>query len=648
MKSAAGLGRPTVAVFVFFLLAVTLPHVIRSTTCDVEWGQVPPDPPCPENCVCRDDTSRSHFSTKRRCFNVTCTGKGLRSRMENLPALLPKGCVVISLTLIDYNLSKISKDFFARFRTHLLELHLISCHITSFHEKTFCYFKKLKTLSMSHNLLTTIPDWPFWKTPNLKSLDLSYNLFKGTGFVASSLCIQYRGSENPVLEKLNLQGCQINYLVSGSFDGCRLKNLDISSNNLSYIGRQELTGFSIDSNVVINLKNNVIHTMTNNSGVLRVMQQSHCSASMQHRILLLSGNQFCCNDKVLWMRRFKLCIDHDQPCYSYKETLFTFKPHQSNTCKLAPEPQHPLKSSLLSIIIVPSVVVPLLVVMLMIVGCVSYHRYRQLGQHLTHTVVEKSTYYGSTKIAPNLSSFLVSYTSLHLREQIGSGGYGTVYRAKLHGSTVAVKMINSQSMYDTGTDISAFIREAEVLSKLHHENIVRLLGLCTEPGYVCIVMEYVRKGSVKNLLRTLNISISWLQKLKMIIDAANGMVYLHSRRPPVIHRDLKSSNLLVNNHWRVKVCDFGVAKHIKDTHALRRGSSRNTRAPGTLRFTAPEMMADRPIMTSKADVYSFAIVLWEFTASSIPPVRDPGNLSIPPSYLCPFPEFTLSYQVNYR
>ena len=53
----------------------------------------------------------------------------------------------------------------------------------------------------------------------------------------------------------------------------------------------------------------------------------------------------------------------------------------------------------------------------MIVGCVSYHRYRQLGQHLTHTVVEKSTYYGSTKIAPNLSSFLVSYTSLHLREQ---------------------------------------------------------------------------------------------------------------------------------------------------------------------------------------------------------------------------------------
>lgn len=126
------------------------------------------------------------------------------------------------------------------------------------------------------------------------------------------------------------------------------------------------------------------------------------------------------------------------------------------------------------------------------------------------------------------------------------------------------------------------------------------------------------------------------------------MVYLHSRRPPVIHRDLKSSNLLVNNHWRVKVCDFGVAKHIKDTHALRRGSSRNTRAPGTLRFTAPEMMADRPIMTSKADVYSFAIVLWEFTASSIPPVRDPGNLSIPPSYLCPFPEFTLSYQVNYR
>ena len=57
---------------------------------------------------------------------------------------------------------------------------------------------------------------------------------------------------------------------------------------------------------------------------------------------------------------------------------------------------------------------------------------------------------------------------------------------------------------------------SHVSSKLHHENIVRLLGLCTEPGYVCIVMEYVRKGSVKNLLRTLNISISWLQKLKMV------------------------------------------------------------------------------------------------------------------------------------
>jgi serine/threonine-protein kinase CTR1 len=261
---------------------------------------------------------------------------------------------------------------------------------------------------------------------------------------------------------------------------------------------------------------------------------------------------------------------------------------------------------------------------------------------------ERPLLYGSTAVLSDLSSFLIPHTELHLKERIGSGSYGTVYQAKLHGLTVAVKRLNLQDNISATDDaVDDFIQEAVVLSKLHHENIVRLLGVCTDPGYISIVMEYVRQGSVKKLLLAQNVHVTWQRKLQMLIGASNGMVYLHSRQPPVIHRDLKSSNLLVNRECRVKLCDFGVSKYLKhfasDFSLSSESGSPDSRVPGTLCFTAPELMLATPKLTAKADVYSFGIVMWEFAAASVPPPRQ--RLGKPSSYLVPFADLTWSSKI---
>jgi serine/threonine protein kinase len=130
--------------------------------------------------------------------------------------------------------------------------------------------------------------------------------------------------------------------------------------------------------------------------------------------------------------------------------------------------------------------------------------------------------------------------------------------------------------------MKTFKDEVATLSRLRHKNIVALVGVCTQPTKLAIITEWVPRGALRDVLLDRTIDIKFSHVLKMAMDVAEGMVYLHSKN--IIHRDLKSHNLLVDESWTVKVADFGYAK------ALPVDESMATTEVGTSGWVAPEVL----------------------------------------------------------
>jgi len=145
----------------------------------------------------------------------------------------------------------------------------------------------------------------------------------------------------------------------------------------------------------------------------------------------------------------------------------------------------------------------------------------------------------------------------------------------------------------------------------HHENIVEFIGACLGTT-VCLVTEYCERGDLGSYLAC---KLSWKLKINFATQIANGMHYLHTRIPPVVHRDLKCSNILVTRDNMIKLSDFGLSKH------LILGAS-NTKL-GTIAWTAPELIIDFNIpYTTSADIYSYGMVLWELLHDGAVPYGD--------------------------
>eukprot|EP01128_Nolandella_sp_AFSM9_P010772 TRINITY_DN7496_c0_g1_i1.p1 TRINITY_DN7496_c0_g1~~TRINITY_DN7496_c0_g1_i1.p1 ORF type:complete len:493 (-),score=71.45 TRINITY_DN7496_c0_g1_i1:286-1764(-) len=198
-----------------------------------------------------------------------------------------------------------------------------------------------------------------------------------------------------------------------------------------------------------------------------------------------------------------------------------------------------------------------------------------------------------------------------LGKTLGVGSFGKVIRGKCRGKDVAIKMLHKTTL-DEKTLVS-FKKEVAIMSTLFHPNICLFMGACTKPGNFFIVTEYLEAGDVEKLLRNKSIRISLYRRMQMARDAALGMNWLHCSRPVFIHRDLKSSNLLIDDSGKVKVCDFGLSQ-VKDARAMLRDEDL---AKGTPLWMAPEVMQFKEF-NEKADVYSYGIVLWEFVARKEP------------------------------
>jgi hypothetical protein len=182
---------------------------------------------------------------------------------------------------------------------------------------------------------------------------------------------------------------------------------------------------------------------------------------------------------------------------------------------------------------------------------------------------------------------------------IGRGAFGEVLRAVYEGTDVAVKRMSSVTQQAQ----SDFTREVSLLTKLRHPHVVLFMGAAVTPNELYIVMEYAGNGSLWGVLHSRKRDAATpARRLQWAAETAKGLSYLHSRSPPIVHRDLKSGNLLLCEDWHIKVSDFGLAR-TKSADGART-------LVGTYAWMAPEVLEQRPY-DERADVYSFAIVLWE-------------------------------------
>ena len=204
-------------------------------------------------------------------------------------------------------------------------------------------------------------------------------------------------------------------------------------------------------------------------------------------------------------------------------------------------------------------------------------------------------------------AWYIPYEELSLGQKIGRGAFGDVLLAEWHGTSVAVKRL--QNVHPSAH--SDFRREVGLLHKLRHPNVILFMGACTSPTQeLCIIMEHAANGSLYGVLRRkATITFDGDTIVRWATEMARGMNYLHTRSPPILHRDLKSGNVLVDEDWHLRVSDFGLAR-------IRAGSTCQTQV-GTWGWMAPEVL-EHGSYDEKADVYSYAIVLWEMVARDEP------------------------------
>ncbi|CAN4126214.1 unnamed protein product [Withania somnifera] len=208
---------------------------------------------------------------------------------------------------------------------------------------------------------------------------------------------------------------------------------------------------------------------------------------------------------------------------------------------------------------------------------------------------------------------LFSYNSLrsatdnfHPSKKIGGGGFGVVYKGVLRdGRTVAIKCLSAESKQGT----SELLTEINIISNIRHPNLVQLIGCCVEGGNRILVYEYLENNSLASALlgsKGKHVPLNWTKRAAICLGTASGLAFLHEEaEPPIVHRDIKASNVLIDENLHPKIGDFGLAKLFRDniTHV-------STRVAGTIGYLAPEY-ALLGQLTKKADVYSFGVLVLE-------------------------------------
>ncbi|KAM0828343.1 hypothetical protein ACQ4PT_067621 [Festuca glaucescens] len=244
----------------------------------------------------------------------------------------------------------------------------------------------------------------------------------------------------------------------------------------------------------------------------------------------------------------------------------------------------------------------------------------------THATANVEANYSSLR---RLESRQFTYKELekitnNFQQVLGRGGFGYVYSGFLEdGTQVAVKLRSHSS----NQGVKEFLAEAEILTRIHHMNLVSMIGYCMDGEYMALVYEYISEGTLQEHIQGSNRNgacLSWPQRLRIALESAKGLEYLHKGcNPPIIHRDVKATNILLNAKLEARIADFGLSKAFdRNDHHV----STNTLV-GTPGYVDPEYQATMQL-TAKSDVYSFGVVLMELVTGKPAILREPAPVNI--------------------
>ncbi|KAG1335252.1 serine/threonine-protein kinase EDR1 [Cocos nucifera] len=226
----------------------------------------------------------------------------------------------------------------------------------------------------------------------------------------------------------------------------------------------------------------------------------------------------------------------------------------------------------------------------------------------TWNKVLKSSLYWNKPLLP-FQEWNIEFSELTVGTRVGIGFFGEVFRGIWNGTDVAIKVFLEQDL--TAENMEDFCNEISILSRLRHPNVILFLGACMRPPHLSMVTEYMELGSLYYLIHSSGQKkkLSWRRRLKMLRDICRGLMCIH--RMKIVHRDLKSANCLVNKHWTVKICDFGLSRVMTEVPMSDNSSA------GTPEWMAPELIRSEPF-TEKCDIFSLGVIMWELCTLSRP------------------------------
>jgi tRNA A-37 threonylcarbamoyl transferase component Bud32 len=196
---------------------------------------------------------------------------------------------------------------------------------------------------------------------------------------------------------------------------------------------------------------------------------------------------------------------------------------------------------------------------------------------------------------------IIDGQAIEYTKHLGTGAAGDVYKALYQGSVIAVKVLSAKSQEK---EVEEFRREFEILRAVRNPYVVKFIGVAMKP-VLCMVMEFCARGSLHHVLKDVGADINWARAISFCKETALGLKALHDNQPQIIHRDLKSPNLLVTQEWHMKIADFGLSRFVTAENMQTMKQMR-----GTYQYTDPAVYNGGTFSTA-SDIYSMGVIYWE-------------------------------------
>ena len=206
----------------------------------------------------------------------------------------------------------------------------------------------------------------------------------------------------------------------------------------------------------------------------------------------------------------------------------------------------------------------------------------------------------------------IAWSTVTVGALVGQGGYGDVYQGEWQGVNVAIKQLHLKTL--STSLLTDFEQEAKIMAQCQFPHIVRLYGVCLQEGHTAMVMEYLSKGSLYHVLHDDKETLPWNPiRWSIALDIGKGLMYLHNQK--IIHRDLKSLNVLLDSQYQAKISDFGLSKIKLESSSI---STKIHKGMGTTRWRAPELFKRKASPNEASDMYSYGMTLWEIASRQLP------------------------------